>query len=303
MAWFSRPARVPDPLLGTLTVDQAEQLRSLALHAWTEAGFPSPDVQGDRVVDGTGAVYGLGNLAALVAALPRRQWAAAVRHHADTLAEMDSAREPQTFDEVRGLVVARIVHVEDLPDPDATGAGPALAANLVVRAALDLPTHVQILHDGARYGGWAVTGPTALANLGRLPAPEHTTHDAGDGAVVHCFFAEDFFGASRLLLLDELLASQAGIERPEHGVLVAVPHRHLVAVHVLQDASAARAVGALIGLAQGGRDAAGSLSADVYYRSPDGAMQVVTDVDPDGGTRVVVDGPFGDAMARLGLVG
>lgn len=303
MAWFSRPASAPDPLLPPLTVDQAERLRSAALRAWEEAGFPSPQVQGDHVVDGTGAVYGLANLAALVATLPRRQWADAIHHHARTLAQIDRDEDPQTLDEVRHLLVARVVHPADLPDPDSPGAGPALATNLVVRAALDLPTHVAILHDGTRYGGWSATGPDALANLGRLPAPEHSTLDAGDGAVVHCFYAEDFFGASRLLMLDQLLATHAAVELPEHGVLVVVPHRHLLAAHVLQDASAVRAMSTLVALAEGGRDVAGALSADVYYRSPDGALQVVTEHDGDGRTRVVVDGAFADAMAGLGLPG
>lgn len=302
MAWFSRSAPVPDPLLPPLTAQQADRLRSEALDAWTAAGFASPQVRGDHVVDGAGAVYGLGNLAASVADVPERQWRAAVRHHADMLAELARTDEPGSFDDVRHLVVARVVDAATLPEGSGPIAGPTIAPGLAVRTTLDLPTHVTMLHD-ATYGGWAVTGPDALANLRKLPVPEHTPLDAGGGAVVHCFFSDDFFGASRLLVLDELLAAHVGVERPVHGTLVVVPHRHLVAAHVLADASVVNAMSALVALADRGRNAPGALSAEVYYRSPDGTLQTVSRHDEDGGTQIVVDGAFAEAMTTLGLVG
>ena len=133
----------------------------------------------------------------------------------------------------------------------------------------------------------------AWSNLRRLPAPArqdlHGDPDRQDGTV-HVFTSEDFFGASRLLLLDELLAGP-GVERPAHGVLLVVPNRHLLAVHVLRGPGVVAAVDVLVRMAAGehaGRP--GPVSPHVYFRAADGRTQQVTGVEDDGSTAVRVEG-------------
>ncbi len=251
----------------------------------------------DHLVDTAGAVYGLGNLAALVAATPKRQRAALVREHATVIVTAQHRATPTTIEEISDIVYARVMSDEVVGD------GLDLAPGLVVRACVDYPDSVATLSNLESFGGWAAVGPTALANLRRLPPPEHRTITARGGGVIHLLTCEDLFGASRLLLLDELFGSLLGIERPDYGVLVAVPHRHTVAVHIIEDATVVTALDAMVGLARSGEDAAGPVSPDVYYRDPSGVLQRVSRNEPDGSVQVEVSGLFEVAMSRIALPG
>jgi hypothetical protein len=214
-------------------------------------------------------------------------------------ADLDAARE---------LLLVKLRAVEDLPDPRPRYAPEVLPGVLAV-AALDYPTHVSELLADERLdelGGWEAVREVAWANLRRLPAPHHQElqGDAGsDDSSVHVLTTDDFFGASRLLLVEELLAG-LGVERPPHGVLLTVPHRHLLAVHVLRGPGVVAAVDVLVRLAAGehaGRP--GPVSPHVYFRAADGRTQQVTHLEPDGTTAVRVDGAFAEAFAALGLLG
>jgi len=155
--------------------------------------------------------------------------------------------------------------------------------------------------DLAPLGGWAAVGPVAMANLSRLPLPDHEAVATRRGATVHLLSSEDMFGASRLLILDHLLGALR-IPASPFGTLVAVPHRHLLAVHVLEGANVVPALDTLVALARSGVDAAGPVSPEVYFRATDGGLQRVTSTAADGTVTVEVDGAFSQAMAAAGLV-
>lgn len=295
MSWFSRAKPVADPVLPMLSVDDAEWLRGCALGAFIDAGAPAPRSAGDHLVDAQGQVYGLGNLAAIVALTPGPEREEVVRQHARVVVAANSRQSPQSLSEIQEIVVARVVA------SDAPGEGPDLAAGLALRACVDYPETVATLFDLAPLGGWAAVGPVALANLARLPLPDHQAVATRGGGTVHLLSSEDMFGASRLLQHDHLLAA-FGIPTPGFGTLVAVPHRHLLAVHVLEDENVVPALNALIGLARSGVDAAGPVSPEVYYRGPDGRLQQVTSTTADGAVAVDVDGAFSGAMAAAGLI-
>lgn len=296
MSWFSRATATPDPMLPMLSVDDAEWLRGRAVQAFAAAGALAPTAAGDHVVGADGEVYGLGNLAAAVAATPGRERDEVVRDYARAVMTSLRRQEPASLAEIADIVVARVV------DARSPGAGVDLAPGLAVRACVDYPETVATLTDLDRLGGWAAVGPVALANLARLPLPDHQPVPARGGGTVHLLSSEDMFGASRLLVLDDLLRRVLRTDPPAVGSLVAVPHRHLLAVHLLEDESVVPAMSALIGLARAGTDAAGPVSPEVYYRGPDGRLQQITMIGADGSVGVQVDGEFAAAMASLGLI-
>ncbi|GEA83612.1 hypothetical protein CWIS_07050 [Cellulomonas sp. A375-1] len=207
---------------------------------------------------------------------------------ADDPSVLDDAAPVAPADELGRRLVARIVAESELPvvDPDA---GPSLGAGLCVRAAIDTPDTVDILLT-TRLGGWAALGDAALAGLRRLPAPAHqrVEHE------VHVFESEDHFGASRLLLHDELLASVGLTDRP-FGTLVALPTRSSLLVHVLHDATVVHALHLMSRVARAGQDMPGPLSPHVYYRAESGALQQITRYEGDQ-LQVHVDGAFASAM-------
>lgn len=304
----ARAAGGPDAALPALTKEQADWLRGRLVTELARAGLPDARSAGDHVLAADGQVFGLANLAALVALLPRRRWAAQVRHHARSIVELQAFTEPTTLEEIAGIVTARVLADDpavhpSTDDPAAAEPGPTLAQGLVVRACLHFPTHVSTLTDLAPFGGWSTVGPLAEANLRALPPPEHQQARVVEGGVVHLLSSGDLFGASRLLLLDELLPTLVGVERPAHGVLVAVPNRHLLALHVLDGPDVVGAMRLLMDLARAEHDGPGPVSPEVYYRSPDGILQQVTGAGDDGQARVVVTGAFAEAVRSLGVFG
>lgn len=302
MGWFSRRrdapaaegAAAPDDALAPLGAADADWLRTTAAAAFTGIGVPGVVVRPDHLVDAEGKEYGLTNLAAVLAQNDRAQWTSIVDGHVGSLA-LARQRAEATYDDVVDLLVARVLVEEDLPQV-VPSAGPRLGGGLCVRAAIDYPEVVSILYHETRVGGWDVTGEAALAGLRRLPAPTHATLDHD----VHLFEAQDFFGASRVLLHDELLDSVGATDRP-FGTLVTLPSRAFLAVHVLRDATVIHALNLMARLGQAGRTQPGTMSPHVYYRSTDGELQQVTQYADDK-VNVMVDGAFARAMHDAKLV-
>ncbi len=317
MRWFRRrasdddgvpgPPADPDPVLPVLSRDDAATLVALTRRTFAEHGRETvPD--GDGALVGDGLVHGLGNLAAVVAQLPRRQWPEAVARHVRTMIEAHATAEPATLEQARPLLLPKLRPLVSL-DAGRPSYAPEPLPGILAVAALDYPTHVsELLSDErvAALGGWDAVRDIAFDNLRRLPAPHHDEIDsdpARTDAAVHLLATDDFFGASRVLLLDEVLAG-IGIERPAHGVLLAVPNRHLLAVHVLGGLGVVTALQTLTRLASGEHDARpGPVSPHVYYRAADGRIEQVTFPEPDGrGVGVHVRGLLAEAFAALGLV-
>ncbi|NKZ73429.1 hypothetical protein GTA09_30565 [Rhodococcus hoagii] len=118
-----------------------------------------------------------------------------------------------------------------------------LVDRMEVVFAVDYPQYVSEIGDAtalAHIGGVADLWPVAMANLRALPAPEHEViplvDEEPDKFPLHVFFCDDYFGASRILLVAEIVDAVLGAGfSSEHGLLVSIPHRHLMLVYVVED--------------------------------------------------------------------
>lgn len=284
----------------------AQDLTELARVAFAAEGVEVvPDGRGALI--GDHRTYGLTNLAALVAQQPRRHWSRLARRHArGILAAHEADDDPIDTDSVRSQVLLKLRPVSDV------GRGvhyaPEILPGILLLVAIDHPDHVrELFSDDAvdELGGWDEVRDLAVSNLRALPQPQHKVIRADperEDSIVHLFAADDFFGAARLAILPEVLA-HVGVERPAHGVLLAVPNRHLLLVHPLEGPGVIPAVQLLVRMATAEfQGHTGPLSPQVYYRSADGEVQQVTSQDEDEGSVAVrVEGPFAEAFDAMGL--
>jgi len=307
MAWWRRRTgppspqdAAPDPYLTPLTVGQAARLRVLARSAFAELGLETvPEGAVLRLADGR--TLGLTNLARTVAGEPSVRWAELVSRHARVMLASFEIPPPDTLDAVRDTLFLRVLVAGDLPS---RGGVRPLGGDLVQAAAVDHPDHVATLVQSEpidQLGGWDAVAAVGRANLAALRA-EQTRRwvDEATGAEV-LVSTGGFFHASRLLVLAVALAQDFGIEQPPHGVLVAVPSRHVLAAHVLVGVDEAIvAVRNLAALAESDQQAApGALSPNVYFWR-DGMVSQVTTRGSDGRLSVDATGAFGQAMTQIG---
>lgn len=214
----------------------------------------------------------------------------------------------QALDEVRAHLYPRLRWAADLPEPVPSYAARPLPG-VVELAAIDYPTHVtDLLSDEAveRIGGWPAAREAAMANLRALPALHQDTIRAVQGrddSVVHVLTASDYFGPSRVLMLPEVL-STLGLERPTHGVLVAVPNQQLLVLHPVGGPGVVAALQLLVRISTGEHDQhPGAVSRHVYFVPASGARaEQVTSFADDGTLTVQVEGALADAFAALGLL-
>lgn len=297
----------PDAALPMLSVDEAAWLASLVRQAFAEQGRETtPDGAGG--LRGDGHTYGLHNLAAHVAGVPVRMWPELSRRHVRDMLAADGTPHPTSLDEVRDQVLLKLRPVADLP-PGAPRYAPEVLPGIVAVAAIDYPTHVSELLDPERLdplGGWDAVRPVALDNLRRLEEPhvEEILADPADPtSSVHVLVADDFFGAARVCVLDQVLPSALGVERPRHGVLVAVPNRHVMAVHVPRGRGLIPALETLTALAAGESvEAPGPISPYVYLVTPDGRTEQITSRGEDGELLVDATGALARVLEELDLL-
>lgn len=301
-----RPDEEPDPdvALPTLDREQATRLVSLTRQAFAEKGIETTyDGEGSLHRD-DGVRYGLHNLALLAARTPEKQWSDLARSHARAMVAADED-EPLTLEGVRDRLFLKLVAVDQLPVEPPSWA-PEIAPGLVALPAVDHPTHVSTLSAEDALddlGGFDVVRDVALGNLRRLRA-EHTEtlspdSDAKDARIR--VLAGDFFGASRLVVLDDVLRDELGVERPQHGVLVAVPNRHLLVLHVVEGPGVIAAVDLLLRLAHTEyARSPGPLSPHVYF-AKDARIDQVTQPEENGVVTVDATGRFGEELKALGL--
>ena len=296
----------PDDALPMLSRDDARRITELARQSFAEQGIETvPDGEGSLVASDDRR-YGLGNLATGAAVTARGDWPGLVDGHVFATLAVDRTPDPQSLDEIRSLVLPRLRLRADLPE-GATYPTEVLPG-VVALLAVDYPTHVsELLDDGlvTQLGGWSGIEPTALANLRALPPLTHEVVAADperDEAHVHVLTSDDFFAPSRYLVLDELLPA-LGVEAP-HGLLLVVPHRHLLALHVLAGPDVVMAMQLLLPMAIREFEVGpGPVSPHVYFRPAGGGpAQQVTHADGNGNATVRVEGALSDAFRSLGLV-
>ncbi|MBX3191236.1 MAG: hypothetical protein KF819_29835 [Labilithrix sp.] len=215
-------------------------------------------------------VLGLANLSQICRARPRDAWNDAIRHHFDVAFDVGAGRTAEELSRdwllARDAVKLRLYVQDELPDvPLVTW---ALADGLVAVLTFDLPESVVSVRQEDR-ARWSVGDDevfdVALANVrgeGLLPRGKI---DVGEGASVGVLEGgSTFFAATHALFLDEYDAVGP------HGTLVAVPHRHTVIYHPIEDLRVVRALDAMIQTtARMHADGPGSISADLYWLRPD----------------------------------
>lgn len=301
------PPDDPDPTLAVLSRGDAVTIDRLAREAFARRGVEVTSDGAGLLTAMDGRSYGLSNLSARAAGESRTGWPGLVTGHVEGLLASHDIPEPQSLDEVRTQVYPRLRWAEDLPHLPSYVA-PVLPG-VIELAAIDYPSHVaELIGDEAveRLGGWPAVRAQGVANLLVLEPMHHQTLQGDperDDADVHVLTSDDFFGPSRLLVLDEVMAG-LGIPASPLGVLLAVPNRHLLVVHPLAGHGVVGAIQLIARISAGECGSQpGAISPHVYFRPATGAMpEQVTQVDDDGTVSIQVDGALAEAFGALGLL-
>ena len=266
------------PRLPGLTASDTRWLVAEAQRVLSDIGRSSRVLDGlSLTVDG-GMTIGLDNLARTISRMPHRQWPRAVR------------------DQLTALVGARIDE-EPARDTLRVKLWPRdRAGELLTYAPIEpLPGVVAVLAaqgDGVshEFGKLDLIGDreqaydTALSNVAALPRPRHTRRRVDPdvrSSWVEFLDSTDAYGAARVAVLPDLLR-KLRIDFPSHGVLVAVPTKFELWVHVPVDQSVLDTAVAMSWLAlQTFAEEPYPISPDVFWVSPD--MRAVRVVAPDAG--------------------
>ena len=158
--------------------------------------------------------------------------------------------------------------------------------DLAAVLSLDLPTAVQTVRPEDLAGtGMAEEElwQRALAQLEDGEPIERTVLD--DDELVVVLVSDSHFHASRLLALEELVGAV-----PPHGALVGVPHRHMLVLHAIYDATVLEAVNLMAPfVVQHFEDGPGSLSPHLYWWHDGGELERLV-IDDDEGSITPSDG-------------
>ncbi len=292
-----REDRTPDEALPFLSVADAERVRRLAADALTRAGVPVVAFA-DRLESLDGRVFGLWNLAALCAETDdRRVWPDLVEGHVARLLQPPPDVATMPVDELLAGTVLRVYSSDTLAEWGAERLGYAVpvAEDLVEALVLDSPHAVSLLTDDevARAGHDALRA----AGHARLVAEpyEHRREPLADGAEADVLIGDSMFVASKVLVLDHVLTALHGPRAYPDGVLVALPDRHTLVLHVPDGPSVVPALQGLAGFAAGAfAESAGGVSPSVYWWR-DGVLRRVSRRTEDGRTAIEV-GPELEAV-------
>ncbi len=210
--------------------------------------------------------FGLLNLAQLCHQVDVDTWRDVIVHHFDGVlaarADSDDLDE-QDFEAVRGLLKLRLYPANFGAETDIKLVSFPLSPDIVVALVYDLPMAVTTVLP-ERTDEWGVPVrdlfATALANvLHDEPVDIEELHFA-DGAQITALSSDTFFAATHALLLEE------HFDIPELGAIIAIPNRHLVLFHAIEDMRVTTAVNALAVSAQRRyEEGPGSISPYVYW--------------------------------------
>ncbi len=158
--------------------------------------------------------------------------------------------------------------------------------DLAAVLSLDLPTAVHAVRpeDVAAAGlPEDALWQRALAQLDDGEPIERTVLDGDELVVV--LVSDSHFLASRLLALEDLVGAV-----PPHGALVGVPHRHMLVLHAIYDATVLEAMNLMAPfVVQHFEDGPGSLSPHLYWWHDGGELERLV-VDDDEGSITPPDG-------------
>ncbi|TDU89005.1 hypothetical protein EV138_2558 [Kribbella voronezhensis] len=207
-----------------------------------------------------GALFGLGNLARILAREPRQRWAQQVEEHFDGL--LANVQRPADTADLASRLCLRLAATSAVP-PEWTADLPEFLPGLVAVPALSNDGAFTLHFDTATLGlTRSEAHQLALANLTQLTDNvAYIDHDGAQLAVL----SETTWAASRALVLDTVLRESLQLENPEYGVLVALPARDLLLIHVIRDLSVLPALSAMLHLAHTAFESSpGPLTPTVY---------------------------------------
>lgn len=280
---FSDDAGVHIDPLGGLTLRQTRWLVAEAHKVLTRLRVDARLVTGDAFELTTGQTIGLVNLARTIHGLPRKTWPRAVREHLTTMVGTDMTRSPAP-DQLR----------PKLQNADMLPTGPMAYEPLE-----PLPGVLAVLSaqwDGATavYGTLDQIGmprdeayDIALSNLAGLPLPRWTRRRADKrvaGSWVEFLDSPDPCGAARVLLLPEMFRRVLKQPFPASGVLVAVPTKHELWIHVPTDpdTTIATALRLVVLAMETFCSDPHPVSPDIFLVSPDMQARTLITADPEG---------------------
>lgn len=284
-------------VLPALAPDAADRLLALTRSELASRGLEATIDAGALQLSG-GQVFGLHNLSVVAAGTRERRWPHVVASHLDALLNPPDTSGPPD----PGQVLAQLRTRTEIPTQPAYPAQEPLPG-VIAMIALDFPDHVVEsvdLPDGIPDTATAMT--LARSNLRELPPPEHQSYcpeEDDPTSRVHLFVTDDFFGAARLLVLDELL-ERAGVEVGPGGVLLCAPCRHVLVVHPLVGPGVLAALRWMVAFARGEHETQpGPVSPHVFHRAADGQVVQATQVDEAGQISVVAEDGLADALTEI----
>ena len=265
------------PRLPGLSVEHTRWLVAEAQRVLTDLGLTSTVVDGVSLTLADERTLGLDNLARTISRMPRRIWARAVRDQLSALAHARPERPPETVD----------LRVKLWPKARADGflgykpLEPLPGIVAVVAAQGDRVSH--------EFGTLDLVGDRdeaydhALTNLAGLSRPRHARRRVDPhirSSWVEFLDSNDAYGAARVTVLPEIIRRVLRTDFPAHGVLVAVPTKFELWVHVPVDDDVIRTALAMSRLARRAFVAEPyPISPNVFLVSPD--MHATTLVGSD----------------------
>ncbi|MFD0574479.1 hypothetical protein ACFQ0T_41195 [Kitasatospora gansuensis] len=261
-------------------------------------------VEAGRVTTTLGWGCGLGNLEARCHGDNRgpRSWRALVDEHVDLIVrsvERPKAVRSLPRDQALAQLYPRFIPSEPA-SLKAFGYGPASVPELLEVLALDLPESVDMLgaDDLAELGDPAELREHALRNLRAVRIDRHEVVRGDDGSHFDVLMGESYFIPSLALVLDEVVGRYQDAASP-HGVLVALPHRHQLAFHVVRDLSVVTSLHAMAQFARACFSTEpGAVSPSVYWWHEGRFVRVATQDGAGLPVKLTEEG-----TAVLGLVG
>jgi hypothetical protein len=194
----------------------------------------------DRPEGGEPWVFGLSNLAMLCHGISPIEWPEAIATHFTNIeAAMSDQTDLDDFEQARPFLKVRVYAQGDMgPQLLESVAMRPLTPDLAATLVLDLPTTVRTVNK-ATAAEWPepfdrlfAIGAEHLAD--EVDTYERATLELAGAARVERLVGDSFFVASQVLRLEAFVG-----EAP-NGVVVAIPNRHLLLWHVLENAAHAR---------------------------------------------------------------
>lgn len=222
-----------------------------------------------QIADNDPHRLGLMNLAQMCNANDRKHWPGIIDQHLNNLISTRAERESTleqlatSFEAARPYLKVRL-YPDELGDMVESMVHYRPAEGLIALLMYDLPDSVASVsksHAEAWGKSYEELFRIGLEHVRDEPGMDADSFEAEKGIAFQLLGGESHFVASRALLIDEYLTEPA-----PHGVLVALPHRHVALYHPIRDLSVVKAISSLIAVSHGMYSKGpGSITPNIYW--------------------------------------